>query len=176
MANLNKVMLIGRLTRDPEMRTFPNGGKVASFGFAVNNPKKDQQTGQWVQEPCFVDVKAYNRDTGRKLADVIEQYVKKGHQAFIEGHLVMESWEDKNGGGKRSKLVVVVDNLEFLEPRSDGGNASGGEGMARAARPVAPQRSSFSSMNGGGDQGMSDQPEHTPSTGNGGGQEEEIPF
>ena len=78
MANLNKVMLIGRLTRDPEMRTFANGGKVAKFGFAVNNRKKNQQTGQWEDEPVFLDVEAFNRETGRKLADLVEQYLRKG--------------------------------------------------------------------------------------------------
>src|SRR5262245_10230883 len=61
MANLNKVMLIGRLTRDPEVRMFSNGGKVASFGFAVNNRRKNQQTGQWEDEPCFLDCEAFNK-------------------------------------------------------------------------------------------------------------------
>ena len=80
MANLNKVMLIGRLTRDPEVRTFANGGKVAKFGFAVNNRKKNQPTGQWEDEPVFLDVEAFNRENGRKLADLVEQYLKKGDQ------------------------------------------------------------------------------------------------
>jgi single-strand DNA-binding protein len=118
MANLNKVMLIGRLTRDPETRTFSNGGKVANFGFAVNNRKKNQSTGEWEDDPVFVDIKAFNRETGRKLADLCEQYLKKGHQAFIEGHLVLEQWE--KDGQKQSKLRVVLDDLQFLEPKSDG--------------------------------------------------------
>lgn len=121
MANVNKVLLIGRLTRDPEIRTFNNGGKVASFGFAVNNRRKNQQTQEWEDEPCFVDVKAFNREKGRKLADLVETYLKKGQQHYLEGHLVMEQWEDKNGGGKRSKLVVVIDDLQFLEAKSDDG-------------------------------------------------------
>ena len=119
MANLNKVMLIGRLTRDPEVRTFANGGKVAAFGFAVNNRKKNPQTDQWEDEPVFLDVKAYNREAGRKLADLAEQYLKKGHQAYIEGHLVLEEWQDKNDGSKRQKLKIVVDNFQFLERRAD---------------------------------------------------------
>ena len=77
MANLNKVMLIGRLTRDPEVRMFSNGGKVAAFGFAVNNRKKNQATGAWEEVPVYLDVKAFNRETGRKLADTIEQYFRK---------------------------------------------------------------------------------------------------
>ena len=71
MANLNKVMLIGRLTRDPEVRTFSNGGKVAKFGFAVNNRKKNQQTGQWEDDPVFLDVEAFNRGEFGKLADFL---------------------------------------------------------------------------------------------------------
>src|SRR5439155_12537930 len=106
MANLNKVMLIGRLTRDPEVRMFSNGGKVAAFGFAVNNRKKNQQTGQWEDEPCFLDCKVYNRGEFGKKADIAEQYLHKGHQAYLEGHLVMEQWDDKQTGQKRSKLVV----------------------------------------------------------------------
>src|SRR5438128_1220042 len=122
MANLNKVMLIGRLTRDPEVRMFQNGGKVASFGFAVNNRKKNQQTGQWEDEPVFIDCDAYNRGETGKTADLIEQYLKKGYQAFIEGHLKLDQWNDKQTGDKRSKLKLVVDNVQFLEPRRDDGS------------------------------------------------------
>ena len=135
MANLNKVMLIGRLTRDPETRTFANGGKVAAFGFAVNNRKKNQQTDQWEDDPVFIDVKAFNRETGRKLADTAEQYLKKGHQAFVEGHLVLEQWQDKNDGSKRQKLVVVVDNFQFLEPRAE---SDGSRGQRPSTRQAAP--------------------------------------
>jgi single-strand DNA-binding protein len=120
MANLNKVMLIGRLTRDPEVRVFPSGGKVASFGFAVNNRRKNQQTGQWEDEPVFLDCDAYNRGEFGKTADLIEQYLRKGYQAFIEGHLKLDQWNDKTTGDKRSKLKIVVDNVQFLEPRRDG--------------------------------------------------------
>jgi single-strand DNA-binding protein len=135
MANLNKVILIGRLTRDPESRTFSNGGKVASFGFAVTGQrKKNQQTGEWEEEPCFVDVKAFNRgdpgQPGRKLADLCEQYLHKGDLAYIEGHLVMEKWQDKTTNENRSKLVVYLDDVQFLTPKADGG-------MARAPRQAA---------------------------------------
>src|ERR1700724_311587 len=102
VANLNKVMLIGRLTRDPEVRTFSNGGKVAKFGFAVNNRKKNQQTGQWEDEPVFVDVEAFNRGETGKTADLIEQYLRKGYQAYLEGHLKLDQWNDKTTGDKRS--------------------------------------------------------------------------
>lgn len=124
MANLNKVMLIGRLTRDPETRVFSNGGKVAKFGFAVNNRKKNMQTGQWEDEPVFVDVDAFNRGETGKTADLVEQYLRKGHQAFIEGHLKLDQWTAQDGS-KRSRLYVVMDNVQFLEPRGEGGAPRG---------------------------------------------------
>jgi len=130
MANLNKVMLIGRLTRDPEIKTFSNGGKVAKLGFAVNNRKKNMQSGQWEDVPVWIDLKVFNRETGAKKADLAESSLKKGHQIFVEGHLVLEEWTGKEDGKKQSKLVVVVDNFEFLEKRE--GGAAGG-GMSRAA-------------------------------------------
>src|SRR5215471_14186416 len=92
MANLNKVMLIGRLTRDPEVRTFSNGGKVAKLGFAVNNRKKDQQTGQWVDDPVFLDVEVFNRGEQGRQADIASESLRKGHQVFIEGHLRLDQW------------------------------------------------------------------------------------
>jgi single-strand DNA-binding protein len=165
MANLNKVMLIGRLTRDPEVRMFANGGKVAAFGFAVNNRKKNQQTDQWEDEPVFLDVKAFNREVGRKLADLAEQYLKKGHQTYVEGHLVLEQWQDKNDGSKRQKLVVVVDNFQFLEPRA--ADDGGPRGQRPATRqPAAPMSSthrheepeSFDPPEGGGSENSDDIP------------------
>src|SRR6516165_7936821 len=119
MANLNKVMLIGRLTRDPEVRTFSTGGKVAKFGFAVNNRKKDQQTGQWVDDPVFLEVDAFNRGDFGKLADLVESSLRKGHQVFLEGHLKLDQWTGQDGQ-KRSQLKVVLDNMQFLEKRQDG--------------------------------------------------------
>jgi single-strand DNA-binding protein len=137
MANLNKVMLIGRLTRDPECRTFANGGKVAAFGFAVNNKRKNQQTGAWEDEPVFLDCKAFNRDSGRKLADLVEQFFAKGKQFFLEGHLKMEEWVGKEDGQKRNKLVVILDDFQFFEPKADGQT---GGGYSRPTQQPAPQR------------------------------------
>jgi single-strand DNA-binding protein len=170
MANLNKVMLIGRLTRNPEMRTFANGGKVAKFGFAVNNRKKNQQTGQWEDEPVFLDVEAFNRGEFGKQADLVEQYLTQGRQVYIEGHLRLDQWE--KDGQKRSRLVVVVDNLQFLDSRPDG--ASGGMGGAAAPRAAAPARKAAAGSNGGGDS-YDDESEHTEPPARG-GQEEDIPF
>ncbi|MDE2511652.1 MAG: single-stranded DNA-binding protein [Elusimicrobia bacterium] len=126
MANLNKVMLIGRLTRDPEIKVFGNGGKVANIGFAVNNRRKSKETGQWEDVPVWVDLKVFNRETGRKLADLVESSLKKGQQVYVEGHLVLEEWSGKEDGKKQSKMVVYVDDFQFLEKRE--GGASGGMG------------------------------------------------
>ena len=131
MANLNKVMLIGRLTRDPEIKEFSNGGKVANIGFAVSNRRKNQQSGQWEEVPVWVDLKAFNRESGRKLADLVEKSLHKGHQIYVEGHLVLEEWAGKEDGKKQSKMVVYVDELEFLEKR-EGGTAGGSEIKERA--------------------------------------------
>ena len=145
MANLNKVMLIGRLTRDPEVRSFSNGGKVAKLGFAVNNRKKDQQSGQWVDDPVFIDLEVFNRGENGRQADTVEQSLRKGNQVFIEGHLRMDNWTSQDGQ-KRSKLVVVVDNFQFLEPRPEGSGMGGGQprqasAPAQSRRQAAPPAS-----------------------------------
>jgi single-strand DNA-binding protein len=155
MANLNKVMLIGRLTRDPEVRTFTNGGKVANFGFAVNNRKKNPNTGQWEDDPVFIDMAVFNRGENGRQADLAEQSLRKGHQVFIEGHLKFDQWTSQQDNQKRSKLSVVVDNFQFLEPRSDSGM---GEGRARPAQsgPMGRKPAPSAPMEGGYDEPMPD--------------------
>jgi single-strand DNA-binding protein len=138
MANVNKVMLIGRLTRDPESRTFANGGKVTKFGFAVSNRKKNQQTGQWEEEPMFIDCSVFNRGEMGKKADVAEQYLRKGHQVYLEGHLVFEQWDDKQTGQKRSKHALIVDDFQFLEPKKDGAGVGGDNGYQRRGSAPPP--------------------------------------
>ena len=119
MGNLNKVMLIGRLTRDPEVREFSNGGKVANIGFAVNNRRKNRESGQWEEVPVWVDLKAFSNETGRKLADLAEKHLRKGAQIYVEGHLVLEEWAGKEDGKKQSKMVVYVDDIQLLDKRED---------------------------------------------------------
>ena len=148
MANLNKVMLIGRLTRDPETRTFSNGGKVSKFGFAVNNRKRNQATGEWEDEPVFIDVDAFNRGDFGKLGDRVEQHLRKGQQVFIEGHLRMDTW-DAPDGQKRSKLLVIMDNFQYLDPK-DGGTAGSGGGMSRSATPSETPTENYPALNGDG--------------------------
>jgi single-strand DNA-binding protein len=159
MANLNKVVLIGRLTRDPEVKAFQNGGKVAKFGFAVNNRRKNQSTGNWEDEPVFLNVEVFNRGQNGTQADLVEQSLRKGSQVFLEGHLRLDQWKDKDGNS-RQQLVVVCDNFQFLDPKQQDGQGNG--------RPAQrPQQRPASSSYYGGDDGGSYQS---------GGSEGEIPF
>lgn len=168
MANVNKVILIGRLTREPETRSFSNGGKVVKFGFAVSNKKKNQQTGQWDDDPMFIDCSLFGSSENSRQADLAAQSFHKGHLVYLEGRLVLEQWEDKNGGGKRSKHALVVDNFQFLEKREDGGGGGGGNYQQRKPAASAPRQSAPPS-NDHYDE------EPSPSSGHG-GSGEEIPF
>lgn len=146
MATLNKVHLIGRLTRDPESRTFTNGGKVTKFGFAVSNRRKNQQTGQWEDYPMFIDCKVFNWGDKGKKADIAEQYLRKGHQTYLEGRLELEQWDDKQNGQKRSKHVLIVEDFQFLEPRKDGE----GGGNYQRQQPAAVSHQSGPPQDQGG--------------------------
>jgi single-strand DNA-binding protein len=136
MANFNKVILIGRLTREPEFVNFASGGRVAKFGFAVTNRRKNAKTGEWEDEPMFIDCEAFNRGDFGKLADTVERFAHKGTQLCLEGKLHLDQWEDKNGGGKRSKHKIVVDAIQLLDPRQAEGE--GGAPRPAAARGPAP--------------------------------------
>ncbi len=129
MATLNKVMLIGRLTRDPEPpRDLPKGGTVVKFGFAVGRSKKNPQTGEWENDPnpLFIDCEVFSRpDSKRNLPELITRFCKKGDSLYVEGRLQLDQWDDKNGGGKRSKHKLVVDGLEFIGGKNDGGGGGG---------------------------------------------------
>src|SRR5262245_45747814 len=110
--NYNRVILIGRLTRDPEVRTFANGGKVAKFGVGASpSRKKSQQTGQWEDEPMFIEVDAFNRGENGTLANRVEQFCRKGSLICIEGRLHLETWDDKTTGQKRQKHKIVMDTM-----------------------------------------------------------------
>jgi single-strand DNA-binding protein len=140
MANLNKVMLIGRLTRDPEARMFANGGKVVNFGFAVNNSRKDPKSGEWINEPVFLDIEVFNSGEKGKLADTVEAYLKKGNQAFIEGKLKLDQWEDTTGN-KRQKMKIVASAVSSLEPRSQDGDDNQSAPPATRNSSAPPRRS-----------------------------------
>jgi single-strand DNA-binding protein len=173
MANLNKVMLIGRLTRDPE--AIP-GGRGAKFGFAVNNRKLNQDTQQWEEVPVFIDMEIWNRGDQGQQATRVLQTLRKGQQVFIEGHLKLDTWDDKNGGGKRSALRVVVENFQYLEPRAEGENGT----MVRSPRPAAtaPSRPAPAPAAARNYDEYEEGPGMAAPSGRGGaeGTEDEIPF
>src|SRR5262249_19787629 len=157
--------------RDPEVRTFTNGGKVAHFGFAVNNNRKNPNTGQWENEPVFIDMSVFNRGENGRQADLVEQSLRKGHQVFIEDHLKLEKWISKQDGQERSKLSVIVDNFQFLEPRAEGGMGEGGSRSVRSAAPMARQPAPQPPVESGYDEPMPDlEPEGH------GGDGDPIPF
>ena len=130
MANLNRVLLIGNLTRDPEIRYTPKGTAVAEIGIAVNRVFSGED-GEKREEVTFVDVTLWSR-----LAEIAEQYLKKGRSVFIEGRLQLDSWDDKQTGQKRSRLRVVGENLQMLGARGEGD--TGGTGGAPAPRRSGP--------------------------------------
>jgi single-strand DNA-binding protein len=112
-------MLIGNLTRDPQVKHLPSQTVVAEFGLATNR-KYRTAAGEDKEETCFIDCSAFG-----KQAEVIGQFCQKGKPIFVEGRLKFDSWEDKIGGAKRSKLSVVVENFQFLGSRADELNGEG---------------------------------------------------
>jgi single-strand DNA-binding protein len=124
--DLNKVMIIGRLTRDPELRTTPNGASVCQLGLATNFVYTNQATGQKVEQ-----VEYHNVVLWRKLAEIANQYLKKGRRVYIEGRLATRSWDGKDGQ-KRSRTEIVADNMIML----DGGQ--GGSSAGNAASTGSP--------------------------------------
>lgn len=130
MASLNKVMLIGNLTRDPEVRYTPKGTAVTDIGLAVNRVYSTDD-GDKREETTFVDITLWGRQ-----AEIAGQYMKKGRPIYVEGRLQLDTWDDKTSGQKRSKLKVVGDNFQFLGSKDD--NAGGGGG----GHSSAPQQQS----------------------------------
>ena len=118
--NLNKVMLMGNLTRDVELRHTGSNTAVGNFGLAVNRRYKTKD-GDQKEETTFVDCEAWGR-----TAEVMGQYLAKGRPVLIEGRLKLDEWEDKKDGSKRSKLRVVVENFQFVDSGSGGGGGGAG--------------------------------------------------
>jgi single-strand DNA-binding protein len=120
MANYNRIILVGNLTRDPQLKYLPSQTAVVEFGLAVNH-KFRTKDGQEREEVLFIDCSCFG-----KGADIINQYCHKGRPLLVEGRLKLDSWEDKQGGGKRYKHTVVVDNFQLMGGR-DGGAPGGGD-------------------------------------------------
>lgn len=114
MANVNKVILIGNVTRDPEVKFTSKGSAVTDVGLAINR-NYTLDSGEKREETTFVDVELWGR-----LAEIAGEYAKKGRPVYIEGRLRMDTWEDKASGQKRSRMKVVAENLQLLGSRTDG--------------------------------------------------------
>ena len=121
MANANKVILIGNITRDLELKYTPSGQAVVDFSVAINRRFKDQ-TGQVQERADFIPVEAWG-----KQAELIKQYLGKGSSVYVEGRLQQDSWEDKNDGTKKTRLKVVAQQIQFLD-RAKSQGAGDGEG------------------------------------------------
>jgi single-strand DNA-binding protein len=141
MMELNKVMLVGNLTRDPEVRYIPSGSAVADLRLAINRRVFDRNSGERRDETVFIDVTAWE-----KSAEFCKNYMHKGSGIYIEGRLKMDTWEDKQGGGQRSKITVVAERIQFVESKGTGqtggttsSEAPAGEdaGYASAPRPAS---------------------------------------
>ena len=157
MPNYNKVILMGNLTRDPEVRYTSSGTAIAKLGMAINRYWRNQD-GQQQEETTFVDVDAFGRQ-----AETIGQYLKKGRPIMVEGRLKLDQWEDKQTGQKRSKMGVTLENFQFLDSRGEGGGGGGGG-------------SDFGG--GGGGSAPSGGGSSAPAQGGGGGfaEDDDVPF
>ena len=160
MANLNKVLLMGNLTRDPELRYTPNGTPVCDFGLAVNRTFTTKD-GEKRDETLFVDVTMWG-----KRGVAISEYLSKGNGIFVEGRLKLDTWETAEG--KRSKITVVAENFQFVGgPGSSGRRAASGAGAAKGERPApGPAK----------DKPASEPPEEPAGRGGMDVSDEEIPF
>ena len=139
MASFNKVILLGNLTRDPEVRYTPKGSAVADLGLAVNR-QYTLDNGEKREEVTFVDVTFWGR-----TAEIAGEYLKKGRPVFVEGRLQLDTWDDKQSGQKRSKLKVIGETMQLLGGKPGGGGGEsdeggGGDRPARSSRPAAPPK------------------------------------
>src|SRR5882724_6985096 len=134
MASFNKVILLGNLTRDPEVRYTPKGTAVTDLGLAVNRTYT-ADNGEKREEVTFVDVTFWGR-----TAEVAGEYLKKGRPVFVEGRLQLDSWDDKQSGQKRTKLKVIGENMQMLGSPRGGGAANGGDEEGGSSAPRSSSR------------------------------------
>jgi single-strand DNA-binding protein len=151
MANINRVVLVGNLTRDPELRNTPSGMSVCSLRIAVNTRRKDNATGQWTEKPNYFDVTVWGAQ-GENCAT----YLSKGRPVAVEGRLDWREWEAKDGSGKRQKVQIIANSVQFLGSRDGGGNGNG----FTPSSDVPADTSDFEGAPAGG----------------GGGADDDIPF
>jgi len=135
MASFNKVILVGNLTRDPQVKYTTGGTAVTEIGLAVNRRWLDKQSNQWKDETTFVDVTLWGR-----TAEIAGEYLAKGRPVLIEGRLQLDTWDDRESGQKRSKLRVVGENMTMLGGKGDGPSGGGGGGGGGGGRAQSGSR------------------------------------
>ncbi|MCA9082902.1 MAG: single-stranded DNA-binding protein [Planctomycetaceae bacterium] len=165
MASFNRVILLGNVTRDPEVRYTTGGTAVTELGIAVNRYWTDKGSNERKEETTFVDVTLWGR-----TAEVAGEYLAKGRPVLIEGRLQLDQWEDRESGQKRSKLRVVGETLQLLSGRSEGGEPQG-RGSS-ASKPAPPSRGGFQDSPSTGRTPDQDFYDDIPS----GPSEDEVPF
>ncbi|MFI4850688.1 MAG: single-stranded DNA-binding protein [Gimesia chilikensis] len=164
MASFNKVILVGNLTRDPQVRYTPGGSAVAEIGLAVNRSWFDKNSNSRKEETTFVDVTLWGR-----TAEVASEYLTKGRSVLIEGRLQLDQWDDKESGQKRSKLKVVGENMTMLGGRGDGPGGGGGPSGGGGGGGGYGSR-------GGSSQGGSSSPADSFYDSPGGMPDDDVPF
>jgi single-strand DNA-binding protein len=172
MASFNRVILVGNLTRDPELKYIPSGTAVAEIGLAVNDRRKGPN-GDWIEETTFIDVTLWAR-----TAEVASEYLSKGSSVLIEGRLKLDSWEKE--GKKFSKLRVVGETMQMLGGRAGGGQGGGGGAGRGRAQGGQSKQDGYNQENYGGD---SPDPQYSSAPSGSGGRgrapappDEDIPF
>ena len=127
--DFQRTTIFGRLTRDPAIHQFPNGGAVVNFALAFTGQSRKDQNGNWQDEPCYLDCKAFVNNQGRGIGDVVMRFCKRGSRVLIDGHLILEKWQDRNTGANQQAIRLVVDHLSLAgdpQGRGQGGNQNGG--------------------------------------------------
>jgi single-strand DNA-binding protein len=159
VANINRVTITGNLTADPELRALPSGTPVCRLRVAVNHRRKNDSTGEWVEEPNYFDVSVFGAQ-GENCAN----YLYKGRPVAVDGRLRWSEWEAKDGGGKRQKVEIVAQTVQFLGSRDDSGGGGGG-GNAGGFTPASDVPADTSDFN-----------EPAAVGSGGGGEDDDIPF
>ena len=133
--SINRAIVSGNLTRDPELRATPGGTQVLGFGVAVNDRRRNQQTGEWEDYPNFIDCTMFGN-----RAEALSRILRKGMKVAIEGKLRYSSWEDKNGGGRRSKVEIIPDEVVLMSQNHNGQKAPqyAPQGYQQQAYPPQP--------------------------------------
>ncbi len=144
MASINRVTLVGNLTRDPELRTTPAGKSVCTLGLAVNDRYKND-AGEWVEKPNYFDIVVWGAQ-----AESCAQYLSKGRQIAVDGRLSFRSWEAQDGS-KRSKVEVIANTVQFLGSRQDAGSSPGAPVTTGAPSGLQPDTSDFDAPSSAGD-------------------------